>query len=162
MPLKEPITPELVRSVVQKEWDQLKKQYGNVAHGGSMPESERWRVSKIEHGMWLLADYSGSADSTLRAYGIPQDVREILISTYCEDEQVGADAPLKTQKRADKYAEFENWAVEHAGEQFTTEQLVEQSGFSHITVLKYLKESLHFTKIKKGLWEARNPRPEKS
>jgi len=162
MPLKQPITPELVRSVMKEEWELLKKQYGNVNHGGSMPESERWRVSKIEHGMWLLANYSGSADSTLRSYGIPQDVRELLIARYCEDEVIGADEPVKPQKRADKYAEFENWAVEHDGEQFTTEQLIEQSGFSHVTILKYLKESLHFVKVKKGLWEARNPRREKS
>jgi hypothetical protein len=58
--------------------------------------------------------------------------------------------------RAGKYVAFETWAKSHDGEQFTTEQLVEVSGFSHQTTLKYLADSLIFTKVKKGLWEVRN------
>jgi hypothetical protein len=55
--------------------------------------------------------------------------------------------------RAEKYADFEEWASQHRCEQFTTAQLVEKSGFSSQTVLKYLKTTTHFTKIKQGLYE---------
>ena len=58
--------------------------------------------------------------------------------------------------RAEKYADFEEWAAEHQCEQFTTAQLAEKSGFSTQTVLKYLKTSQHFTKIKQGLYECGN------
>jgi hypothetical protein len=55
--------------------------------------------------------------------------------------------------RAEQYADFEEWSGDHEGEQFSTQELVEKSGFSSQTVLKYLKTSAHFTKIKSGLYE---------
>jgi|TARA_B110001454_G_C12665839_1_gene411525 hypothetical protein len=55
--------------------------------------------------------------------------------------------------RAEKYADFEEWATSHEGEQFSTQELSEKSGFSSQTMLKYLKTSAHFTKIKSGLYE---------
>ena len=51
----------------------------------------------------------------------------------------------------------ESWAAERAFEQFTTAQLAEKSGFSQQTILKYLKTSRYFIKVKRGLYEARNP-----
>lgn len=155
-----PLLVEINSSVVDAEhkqiWDELKEKWGNISHGGPMPWDERWRASKIVHGMWVLASWNGagSADHLLRSYGIPEDVRHYIISKYCVGEELGADGPARAPKRADKYSEFEEWAEEHIGEQFTTEQLVEQSGFSHATTLKYLKTSLYFKPIKKGLWEA--------
>lgn len=59
-------------------------------------------------------------------------------------------------KRADKYDALLEWAKDHLFEQFTTEQLVEISGFSYQTTLKFLQESPTFRKIKKGLWEIRD------
>lgn len=59
-------------------------------------------------------------------------------------------------KRSDKYDALINWSKDHLFEQFTTEELVEQSGFSYQTTLKFLQESPTFRKIKKGLWEIRD------
>ena len=56
--------------------------------------------------------------------------------------------------RAEKYADFEEWSARHKCEQFTTAQLAEQAGFSTATILKYLKTSQHFTKVKQGLYES--------
>lgn len=61
-----------------------------------------------------------------------------------------------TQSRSQRYAAFVNWARAHDGEQFTTEQLVEQSGFSYQTTLKFIDSHPNFNKIKKGLYECRN------
>lgn len=59
-------------------------------------------------------------------------------------------------KRADKYDALLEWAKDHLFEQFTTEQIVEVSGFSYPTTLKFLQESPTFRKVKKGLWEVRD------
>lgn len=59
-------------------------------------------------------------------------------------------------KRADKYDALLDWAKDHLFEQFTTEQIVEVSGFSYPTTLKFLQESPTFRKVKKGLWEVRD------
>ncbi len=55
--------------------------------------------------------------------------------------------------RAEQYADFEEWAHQHEGEQFSTSELAKKSGFSQSTVLKYLKTSTHFTKVKQGWYE---------
>ena len=59
-------------------------------------------------------------------------------------------------KRSDKYDALLDWAKDHLFEQFTTEQIVEVSGFSYQTTLKFLQESPTFRKVKKGLWEVRD------
>lgn len=60
-------------------------------------------------------------------------------------------------KRSDKYDALLAWAKDRLFEQFTTEQIVEVSGFSYPTTLKFLQQSPTFRKIKKGLWEIRDP-----
>jgi hypothetical protein len=155
MPLAQPITPDIVNAEHHYQWDLMKEKWGNIGFGGPMSHEDRWLTSKVTHAMWVLHywDQKGPADRALASYGIPESVRNYVIAKYCVDETPGA-AIERPQKRVDKYSEFEEWAGAHAGEQFTTEQLVEQSGFSHATTLKYLKESLYFKPIKKGLWEA--------
>lgn len=59
-------------------------------------------------------------------------------------------------KRADKYDALLSWARDHVYEEFTTEELVEVSGFSYPTTLKFLQDSPTFRKVKKGLWEVRD------
>jgi hypothetical protein len=54
--------------------------------------------------------------------------------------------------RSGRYGAFEAWALAHQGDTFTTQQLVEVSGFSSATMVKYLKTSLLFEPIKKGTW----------
>ena len=61
----------------------------------------------------------------------------------------------------DKYDALLAWSKDHLFEQFTTEQLVEVSGFSYPTTLKFLQESPTFRKVKKGLWEVRDAEADK-
>lgn len=57
-----------------------------------------------------------------------------------------------TMSRSGRYGAFEAWAISHQGEVFATQQLVDVSGFSSATMLKYLKTSLLFESVKKGTW----------
>lgn len=59
-------------------------------------------------------------------------------------------------KRSDRYDALLDWSKDHLFEQFTTEQIVEISGFSYPTTLKFIQESPTFRKVKKGLWEVRD------
>jgi hypothetical protein len=78
------------------------------------------------------------------------------VAEYC-DEIISEDDLLSPRpRRADKYDALLTWSKEHLFEQFTTDQLVEQSGFSYPTTLKFLQESPTFRKLKKGLWEIRD------
>jgi hypothetical protein len=68
---------------------------------------------------------------------------------------------VKAEKRSDKYDAFIDWSKAHLFEQYTTEQLVEISGFSYPTTLKFIQDSPVFRKIKKGLWEIRDPKADR-
>ena len=69
--------------------------------------------------------------------------------------ETDTDEPV-SHTRSQRYTAFVNWARAHDGEQFTTEQLVEQAGFSYQTTLKFIDSHPNFNKIKKGLYECRN------
>ena len=86
-----------------------------------------------------------------------------MVKIYCGVELNAEDIleETKTEKRADKWDAFLRWSKGHLFEQFTTEQLAEECGFSYPTTLKYLQESPVFRKIKKGLWEVRDPKSDK-
>lgn len=71
------------------------------------------------------------------------------------------NGPQLLNRRADKYDALLDWAKDHLFEQFTTDQLVEVSGFSYPTTLKFLQESPTFRKIKKGIWEIRDAEADK-
>lgn len=66
------------------------------------------------------------------------------------------------KSRKFKYSALEEWARAHDGEQFTTADIVAQSGFSYQTALKFIDSSPLFYKIKKGLYECRNDRARRS
>lgn len=82
-------------------------------------------------------------------YSIPVGIANNIGFDVDED-----DTPK--EKRADKYGAFEKWATEHAGEQFSSEQLVEVSGFGYQTTLRFINNSPYFHKIKKNVYECRD------
>lgn len=102
---------------------------------------------------WQREGRNGSPLAMLKFYAMPDEVMNKFVATYLSG--VSATENVKTEKRKDKWSAFDEWTTEHQGEQFTTEQLVEVAGFSYQTVLKYVSESLLFTKVKKGVWEVR-------
>jgi hypothetical protein len=85
-----------------------------------------------------------------------------VVRDYCDLEIESVDDVVgKTEKRSDKYDAFTDWAKSHVFEQYTTEQLVEISSFSYPTALKFIQDSPVFRKIKKGLWEIRDPKADR-
>lgn len=155
--LREPITPETVNEVHRGLWATLVQKYKDAF---SVPNDERFRANETVRGMWVLLVWQREAQARhpfqfLRSYGIPDDIAHYIVEGFTEYDI--AQAQVKPEKRRDKWSAFEQFAVDHAGEQFTMEQLVEVSGFSYQTTLGYVKSSLHFRRIKKGLYEATAP-----
>lgn len=156
MALKTPITTEMIKTENEEQWDRLRRDYGNIGFGGPLPWDERWRAGKVMHGLYVLMgwDGNGSANRLLSGYGIPEDVREELIERYCTEEEDAAAPPAPKIKLADKYKELDQWAFDHPVEQVTPESLVEISGLSYASVMKYLKTTPRYKKVKNGLYEA--------
>jgi hypothetical protein len=105
---------------------------------------------------YVIKKYGGSISrQVLAQYMIPPSIAEAVLAE-CGGDGVTSVEPKVS--RSDQYKAFEQWASEHDSEQFTTEQLVEVSGFSYQTTLKFIDGSTYFRRIKKGLYECRNER----
>ena len=111
------------------------------------------------HGaLYVLMGWNGTGSPArlLSSYSIPTDVIADLVEEYCDETVAVEELTTPRPKRADKYDALLGWAKGHLFEQYTTEQLVEISGFSYPTTLKFLQDSPTFRKVKKGLWEVRD------
>ena len=120
------------------------------------PSEEVRENSERVRAFYVIKKYGGSINrQVLAQYMIPPSIAEAVLAE-CGGDGVTSVEPKVS--RSDQYKSFEQWAGEHDSEQFTTEQLVEVSGFSYQTTLKFIDGSPYFRRIKKGLYECRNER----
>ncbi len=131
----------------------LEEKYGSVFRA---PSEEVRENSERLRAFYVIQKYGGSINrQVLSQYMIPPSIAEAVLAE-CGGDGVTTVEPKVS--RADQYKAFEQWASEHDSEQYTTEQLVEVSGFSYQTTLKFIDGSPFFRKVKKGLYECRNDR----
>lgn len=152
----------MVKHLSESLWEQALDKHGSYTN---TPASEAASIGEMIRAIYVLQVWQregsqGSPVKALRNYAVTDSTINRIVEEYFDGElQETTIAP--TPKRANKYEAFESWAEDHLFEQFTTEQLVEQSGFSYPTTLKYLQESPTFRKIKKGLWEVRDAKADR-
>ena len=155
-------TPEMAEEVSRDMWSNALKTHGSYT---ATPASEASNIGEMVRAIYVLnlwqRDGQGSPVRFLQNYAITEQTITQVIGQYFDGELQEEIVLTPTPKRANKYGAFEQWASEHVFEQFTTEQLVEQSGFSYPTTLKYIQESATFRKIKKGLWEIRDAKADR-
>lgn len=153
---------DMARHMSESLWEQALDKYGTYT---ATPSSEMSTIGEMVRAIYVLQVWQrdgeqGNMVKFLHTYAISENTISRILDEYFDgefQEETLAPAP----KRANKYGAFEQWAGEHLFEQFTTEQLVEQSGFSYPTTLKYLQDSPTFRKIKKGLWEIRDAKADR-
>jgi hypothetical protein len=163
--LKKPITESSIASIHNSRWADAIEEFGDkftVPRDVSQGISDYTRALHVLH-IWNRDGAKGSPIRTMFSYSLPDAVIAEVSNEYCGiqvDEDSVVDE-VKTEKRADKWDAFLKWANQHHFEQYTTEQLMEQCGFSYPTTLKYVQDSPTFRKIKKGLWEIRDAKADR-
>lgn len=149
------ITADLINAVHHSLWEDAIERHGDKF---KVPFEEIAEMSYRTRAMYVLMGWNGSGSPAryLASYSIPTEVITDVVAEYCDEtvdtDELGSPRP----RRADKYDALIEWSKDHLFEQYTTEQLVEQSGFSYPTTLKFLQDSPTFRKVKKGLWEVRD------
>lgn len=159
------ITNDALKLEMHERWGQVRKDYKDL---WLAPSDVRFSNGEYERAMhvlllWKNEGEKGNPIRQLRSYGVMESVIVETISKWC-DMTISTDdlaEIAKTEKRSDKYDAFIDWSKDKIFEQYTTEALVEVAGFSYPTVLKFLQESPHFRKVKKGLWEIRDPKADR-
>lgn len=158
------ITAEAIKQKMFSAWSDACSEYEDK---WLIPSDQRFQLGEYERAMhvllmWRNEGEKGNPIRTLRSYGVMENTIVQTISDWCDMTITEDDlSEVKTEKRADKYNSFIDWTKDKIGQQFTTDALVAEAGFSYITVLKFLGESQHFRKIKKGLWEIRDPKADR-
>jgi hypothetical protein len=158
------ISHDSIKVEMQNRWGTHAKTHGDK---WSIPKEDRFALGEYERAMHVLLTWKNEGEKgnpirTLRSYGVMEAIIVEIVSDWC-DMTISTDdlAEVKVEKRADKYDTFIDWTKDKVFEQYTTDALVEQAGFSYPTVLKFLQESPHFRKVKKGLWEIRDPKADR-
>lgn len=156
------ITPDQIAAEHERLWGEAIERHGDEY---KVPPNEVQEISNVTRALYVLEGWNGAGSVAryLSSYSIPEDVIVDVLSRFCPEvaEEESGEIFSPRPRRSDKYDQFLDWAKDHVLEQFTTEQLVEQSGFSYPTTLKFVQESPVFRKIKKGLWEIRDPQADR-
>lgn len=151
--MTQPLTEQEAVRRYKEGVERLEAKYGSVFRA---PSEEVRDNSERMRAFYVIQKYGGSITrQVLSQYMIPPSIAEAVLAE-CGGDGVTTVEPKVS--RADQYKAFEQWASDHDSEQFTTDQLVEQSGFSYPTTLKFIDGSPYFRKVKKGLYECRNDR----
>lgn len=160
-----PITDELINELHKQLWDEATKEYGSKY---KVPPDVMYEIGEKYRALMVIQYDRKNGDSAknpfiaLGYYSIQPQIAEWVVREYCGIQEVKeAKKALVVEKRADKWDSFLKWANQHHFEQFTTEQLMEQCGFSYQTTLKYIQVSPTFRKLKRGLWEIRDAKFDK-
>ena len=149
---------------VKEKWETASKLYGDKF---AIPKEEKFALGEYERALYVLLVWQregekGNPARTLRTYGVSESTMAEVLADWCDmtitEEEV---ADIRVEKRADKYDSFIDWTKDKLFEQYTTEALVEVAGFSYPTVLKFIQDSSYFRKVKKGLWEIRDPKADR-
>lgn len=158
------VNAESIKIEMADKWGASSKEYGDK---WSVPKEKRFELSEYERAMhvlllWKNEGEKGNPIRALRTYGVMESIIVEVVSDWCDMTISQEDlTEIKTEKRADKYDAFIDWTKDKVGEQYATDALVEVAGFSYITVLKFLSDSPYFRKIKKGIWEIRDPKADR-
>jgi hypothetical protein len=129
-------------------------------------DTDARRIPDVERGLYVLQTWqksgaNGSPMSWLRDYMIRPEGVAWLSQYIIPKLGVVVIEEEKTEKRKDKYARLEKFALDNLYKEFTTQQLVDESGLGAQTVTKWAKTTGYFRGIGKGKWEARNPKDDR-
>lgn len=153
------ITDDFITEEHQKLWFDAVAQYGEDY---LVPSPVLQGINNRIRALYCLQkwDGAGSLASFLSTYMVNPEVVADLVDQLPQKTR-GATPAETSPKREDRYKVVIEWSKAHVGEEFTTEDLVEISTFSYPTMLKFLQESPHFRKVKKGLWQVRDPQADR-
>ena len=126
------------------------------------------------HGSWkaIPVENLREASETLRLHAIIHSqggrVTRQILSQYMIPESIIAKVNPDFEgfepkvKRSEKYDTVYKWLDENPGEQITTQGLCDVTDMSYPTTLKFIENNpQYFRKVKRGVYEVRNPRADR-
>lgn len=114
------------------------------------PDNRATHAEILRAKFVLYSNPNEDPGKILRNYNVLDHVIQILVG------ELPTHEPKK--KRADKYDDLIAWCKDNHLVQVSAEDIAEQGGISYATALKFIKDRPDlFFKVKKGLYELRDP-----
>ena len=145
------LTDEFIDGVNVRLWREASEEFGSKF---KVPSDRVWEIGEYVRALLILqSDFSKG--------GRPENALEVLRRFSVSDRAIGLlfeDGVLvrdvvvdeRVGSRKSRLQAFEVWARGNRGGEFSTDFLVERSGFSKATLLGYLKTSRLFVRVKRG------------
>jgi len=151
------ITEQYAETVHKESWAKAIAEYGSVY---KVPTDVVQDINETERGLYVIQTWqnrgsSGSPLAFLASYSVVSDVAERIMKEHLGEQESVKVAPTSIKAKLEKLMSN---ATNNYGKTFTTEQLSDISGLSPQTVVKHLKIVRHYRRVKRGLYEAQNPK----
>ena len=138
----------------QTAWDELLEEHKDWT---LIPKDDRFFISERLRAAYCLAVAGENRNpvEVMKYYSVDRKVWDFFIDEVPEDAN-------KRVKRADKYQSIIDWASEKVFEQVTPYEVMEVGDISYPTTLKFIGDNPQiFRKIKRGLYEIRDPKADR-
>lgn len=118
----------------------------------SEPENRAFWAEWMRAQFCLIVGDANNPMDTLKQYNVTAEVITHILGRE-------PSAPEPKQKRADKYQNLIDWCMENHLLQTDANKIAEVGEMSYATAIKFIKDRPDlFFRIKKGLYEVRNPK----
>jgi len=160
------ITEDYIDKLHRSMWKDAEKKYGSMYQ---IPKDDEYFMSELIRGLYVIQYWQkrgsqGNPMTALQHGSVNQAISETIILDHLRTQIVEKKeksstpaAPAAGNGNKAKMEKLITNAMENRGKKFTTEQLAKVSGFSNQTVVKHLKSLRYYNKLKRGLYEARDP-----
>lgn len=151
------VTPEFIDKKWHEMWDEAESAHGlptDVPPSVRDEMSERLRALWVAH-YWQQGKITGSLHGAMNSHSIAEKAY-LWVADACGERSSRAEktsAPQKATKRKDRWDSFVRQIRGESGKEFTTEELVNLSGFSYPATLSFVKNNPLFVHVKKGVWK---------
>ena len=150
--------------IIATLWADAKKEH--QCDSDNVPNTVVDFICEVDRALYTLLtawDTTTNPIKLLKYYMVKDSVQNYVATEVLEykDTKIVEEASKPVEKRADKYGKLEKLAVENVFKEYTTDELMEISGLSRPPLLAWLKTNGFFRGIKRGTWEARNPKDDR-
>jgi hypothetical protein len=129
--------------------DEINAEYKKMFY--DQPDRRDFWAEVMRAKFVIMANEQENPARALLNYNVQNQVIEYLLGEL-------PAPPEPKKKRSDKYEELIEWCKDNHLVQVNAEQIAEQGDMSYSTALKFIKDRPDlFYKIKKGVYEVRNP-----
>lgn len=147
----------LANEEYKAQYNELLAKYGSAT---LIPKEETAYISELLRAKWVLESNKGENNKVqlLSRNMVPESIIKVVLN-----DDTLTNAPVRKEKRTEKYEKILDWVKENAGKETTVYEVAEIGGVSYPTANSFIKDRVDlFRRVKKGSYIVRDPEAERA